>query len=225
MREKFTLISHPLCPFVQRVAIVLHEKNIAFERVTIDLQNKPDWFISISPAGKVPLLKVCDTEGAESVLFESIAICEYLEDLEPQPALHPRDAISRAQNRAWIEFSSGALADTWRLLNPADHEIAISSATALRKKLEQLEDVASGGPYFSGNFFSMVDAAVAPIFRYFDITEVERAYPVFSGLQRITKWRNALAQRPSVLGAVSSDYADRFRKHLENQTAVWLEPG
>jgi glutathione S-transferase len=74
--SRLTLISHPLCPFVQRVAIVLREKHIPFEQIQIDLKDKPDWFVAISPAGKVPLLKVqCDPDQTV-VLFESMAICE-----------------------------------------------------------------------------------------------------------------------------------------------------
>lgn len=53
-----TLISHPLCPFVQRSAIVLLEKNVPFDRVNVDLSAKPDWFLALSLTGKVPLLKV-----------------------------------------------------------------------------------------------------------------------------------------------------------------------
>ena len=55
-----TLVSHELCPFVQRAAIALEEKGVAFERITIDLANKPDWFLAMSPLGKVPLLMVGD---------------------------------------------------------------------------------------------------------------------------------------------------------------------
>src|SRR5258708_40372906 len=70
-----TLVSHHLCPYVQRVAIALAERGIAAERVYIDLADKPAWFRALSPLGKVPLLKVDD-----AVLFESAVICEYLED-------------------------------------------------------------------------------------------------------------------------------------------------
>ena len=62
---KLTLISHELCPFVQRAAIALEEKGVKFERINVDLANKPDWFLAISPLGKVPLLKVGD-----AVIFE-----------------------------------------------------------------------------------------------------------------------------------------------------------
>src|SRR5690606_1728085 len=69
------LVSHVLCPYVQRAAIVLAEKGIPFERRDIELANKPDWFLKISPLGKTPVLLV----GGESI-FESSVICEYLEE-------------------------------------------------------------------------------------------------------------------------------------------------
>jgi glutathione S-transferase len=52
----YELVSHHLCPYVQRAAIVLTEKGVSFKRTLIDLDNKPDWFKAISPLGKVPLL-------------------------------------------------------------------------------------------------------------------------------------------------------------------------
>src|SRR5690349_19511858 len=82
-----TLVSHALCPYVQRAAIALHEKGVAFERVDVDLDNKPDWFKAISPLGKVPLLKIGD-----AVIFESAVIVEYLEETQPNP-LHPSDPL------------------------------------------------------------------------------------------------------------------------------------
>ena len=64
------LISHALCPDVQRAVIALSEKAAAYDRVDIDLKNKPQWFLDISPLGKTPVLKV----GREAI-FESAVIC------------------------------------------------------------------------------------------------------------------------------------------------------
>ena len=63
MQPAFTLISHHLCPYVQRAAIALAEKGMPFERIYIDLAAKPDWFKAISPLGKVPVLRVADASG------------------------------------------------------------------------------------------------------------------------------------------------------------------
>lgn len=219
LQTHLTLVSHHLCPFVQRVAIMLHEKEISFERINVDLRHKPDWFLAISPTGKVPLLKVSH-DWHEAILFESVAICEYIEDVQPQPALRPSDALIRARHRAWIEFASATLSDAWGILNATDFETASAKAAAIRKKLERFEADMSDGPYFGGTDFSMVDVAIAPIFRYFDILGFESTHPIFDGLERVANWRRALAQRPSVKAAVSQDYATRLLQHLQDQKAL-----
>jgi glutathione S-transferase len=219
-QTQLTLISHPLCPFVQRVAIMLLEKGIAFERIDVDLHDKPDWFLAMSPTGKVPLLKVLHDNGRESVLFESAAICEYVEDVQPEPALRPTNALLRAQHRAWIEFASATLTDAWGFLNASDHDTARAKAAAFRKKLERFEADMSHGPYFAGEGFSMVDAAIAPVFRYFDVLDFESTHHVFVGLKRVANWRLALARRPSIQAAVAQDYGTRFRKHLRQKEAL-----
>ena len=81
MAARLKLISHKLCPYVQRAVIALTEKGVPFERIDIDLGNKPDWFLKISPLGKVPVLRV-ETVDGEAVLFESNVICEYIEDTQ-----------------------------------------------------------------------------------------------------------------------------------------------
>ena len=70
MAERLKLVSHKLCPYVQRAVIALTEKGVPFERIDIDLANKPDWFLKISPLGKVPVLVVAQ-DGREVALFES----------------------------------------------------------------------------------------------------------------------------------------------------------
>src|SRR5258708_36130599 len=103
MVARIKLISHKLCPYVQRAVIALTEKGTAFERIDIDRAHKPDWFLAISPLGKTPVLQVDDV-----AIFESAVILEYLEETQPSP-LHPADPLRRAEHRAWIEFGSAVL--------------------------------------------------------------------------------------------------------------------
>ncbi|MFB9241344.1 glutathione S-transferase family protein [Massilia antarctica] len=215
-----TLISHPLCPFVQRAAIVLLEKGVPFERIDVDLAAKPDWFLALSPTGKVPLLKVAQADGADSVLFESMAICEYLEETQDGAALYAVDALSRARQRGWIEFGTATLADAWQFLNASERSTANAKKAAFRDRLQRLEAVLATGPYFNGIAFSMVDAVFAPLFRYFDIVDPTVSLPIFEGLPRVLAWRAALAARPSVAAAVTEDYAERFRQHLRGHQAL-----
>ena len=100
---KLELISNVLCPFVHRAAIMLHEKGVAFDRRNVDLKNKPDWFLAISPRGKVPLLVADGT-----VLFESAAICEFLDETHP-PHIVAEDPFRRAIERAWVEVANDLL--------------------------------------------------------------------------------------------------------------------
>lgn len=216
---QLTLISHPICPFVQRVAIVLHEKNMPFQRLDIDLRDKPDWFLAISPTGKVPVLKVGRDQG-DAVLFESMAICEYAEDTQAEPALHPADAVLRAQHRAWIEFASSMFTDAWGFLSADETGIARKKAIAFREKLERFEADLAAGPYFGGPAFSMVDAVAAPVFRYFDSLPAAASRHLFDRLPRVAAWRQALAQRPSVQAAVPQDFTARFHRHLRDKRAL-----
>ncbi|MGZ8266333.1 MAG: glutathione S-transferase family protein, partial [Burkholderiales bacterium] len=99
MASKFMLCSFKTCPWVQRAAIVLRAKQISYEINYIDRNNRPAWFLAISPHAKVPVLQI---DGKEA-LFESNAIAEYLEETA-SPRLHPEDPIARARNRAWTDY-------------------------------------------------------------------------------------------------------------------------
>jgi glutathione S-transferase len=217
---QLTLISHPLCPFVQRAAIVLLEKKVPFERIDVDLADKPDWFITISPTGKVPLLKVKLPDSADAILFESTAICKYLNETQDGVSLYSNNAISRAQQRAWVEFGVAALSEAWQFLNAKELAVADDKKAAFRDKLLRLESTLEQGPYFSGSAFSMVDAMFAPVFRYFDLLSPVVSQPIFDNLPRVSAWQDSLAHRPSVISAVRDDYADRLRQHLVKQQAI-----
>ncbi|MDI1435555.1 glutathione S-transferase family protein [Polyangium sorediatum] len=217
--SQLTLISHELCPYVQRAAIVLAEKGVAFKRIDIDLSNKPDWFLAISPLGKVPLLRVQDESGKDAVLFESLAICEYLEETQPGPKLHPEDPIERARDRAWFDLASGLLGDIWALETTKDAEVFEAKRKAIVSKVEILEGALSDGPYFHGRTFSMVDAVIASAFRYFEVIDAIRDTRVFEKAPRVRAWKAALAERPSVKGAVPANYPDKLRKFLAGYDA------
>jgi glutathione S-transferase len=205
---KLTLISHKLCPYVQRVAIALAEKSLPFTRVDIDLAAKPDWFLAISPLGKTPVLKVGD-----AAIFESAVILEYLEDTH-SPPLHPAHPLDRADHRAWIEVSSSILNDIAGFYAAATPDAFAAKTKALKEKFGCVEGRLSEGPHFAGSRFSLVDAAFAPVFRYFDVFDTIADFGLLEGRPKTIKWRHALRERPSVQVAAASDYATRLRAFL-----------
>lgn len=199
-----TLISHVLCPYVQRAVISLTEKRVPFERVDIDLSNKPRWFTTISPLGKTPVLQVGDT-----AIFESAVILEYLEETQIFP-LHPGDPLRRAEHRARIEFGSALLNDIGGFYSAAGETVFAQKIKALTEKFERLEARLSAGPYFDGERFSLVDVVFGPIFRYFDAFDRIGDFGILTGKPKVGLYRRALSARPSVRSAVTTDYDARL---------------
>ena len=205
------LASHALCPYVQRAAIVLAEKGVAFERREVNLADKPAWFLAVSPLGKTPVLLV-----AGAPVFESAVICEYLDETQ-SPRLHPDDALERARHRGWIEFASALLNTIAGFYTAADDTALCKKCDELRERLRQLERELERrpGPYFAGAPFSLVDAAFGPVFRYFDVFERIADFGFFERTPRLLAWRRALALRDSVRRAVAPDYPERLLAFLQ----------
>jgi glutathione S-transferase len=217
-----TLVSHHLCPYVQRAAIALGEKGVPFERIDVDLSAKPAWFQAISPLGKVPLLKVARPGREDAVLFESAVICEFIEETQTGSALHPADPIARAEHRAWIEFASAILSDISTLYKAPDATLFEAKRTALAVEFQRLETTLGDGPYFAGPHFSLVDGAFGPVFRYFDVFDTITDFGILTGKPKVAAWRRALSARPSVQQAVAPDYPARLRRFLEAQSSHLL---
>ena len=199
--ENIELIAYKLCPYVQRSVITLKEKGVKYRRIDIDLSNKPGWFLERSPTGKVPVLTIDN----EINIFESAVICEYLDELT-EGSLLPSDPTLKAFHRSWIEFASQTLDVISRYYGAKDRESFYEAQAKLRDRFEKLEQAVIG-PNFSGMEFMMVDAAYAPVFRYFDVFENLIQIELFDGLKKTNIWRKQLAARQSVKDAVSEDFA------------------
>ena len=200
------LISFKICPFVQRSVIILLEKQIEFDITYIDIKSPPEWFLKISPFGKVPVLRA---EG--TVLFESAVINEYLDETHP-PSLHPADPLRRAHNRAWIEFGS--------VLNFAQHDLLFAKDKSsydtlyekIRGNLRLLESQLGEGPFFNGDRFALVDAAYAPPLMRFNLIEQYHAFGVLEGCDKLRAWSDILLERDSVKRSVVEDFPQRYVK-------------
>src|SRR5260370_1265961 len=189
MAARLKLISHKLCPYVQRAVIALTEKSVAFERIDIDLANKPDWFLAISPLGKTPVLQVGD-----HAIFESPVILEYLEETQPKP-LHPADPLTRAEHRAWIEFGSTVLNDIAGFYAAQDEAAFKAKTNQLEARFARLETRVAASPWFDGEKFSLVDAVFAPAFRYFVVFRSANAGECIRGRGAVEEHRHGAVWR------------------------------
>jgi glutathione S-transferase len=208
--ERLKLVSHRLCPYVQRAVIALTEKGVPFERIDIDLADKPDWFLKVSPLGKTPVLLV-----GNHAIFESAVILEYLEETQAKP-LHPSDALRRAEHRAFIEFGSAVLNDIAGLYSAPDETLFKARAAQLEARFERLETCVVG-PWFDGESFSLVDAVFGPVFRYFDVFDEIGDFGILAGKPKLARWRQNLAAWPSVGSAVGLDYPALLRDFIERR--------
>jgi glutathione S-transferase len=157
------------CPFCARVRLALAEKGIAYERVEIDLRNRPALLYELNPVGKVPVLD----DGFP--LPESPVILEYLEERVPAPPLLPADAAGRARARlAVFRFDDLLGGDYYALRRGEDNAVP-----------ERLEALPVGESLF-------VDFAFLPwVVRLRDLYDV--ALP-----DRLERWLDALSARPAV---------------------------
>jgi len=208
---QLTLISFPICPFVQRAVIALKEKGVSHNIIYVDLTDKPAWFREISPLGKVPVLRVEQDGKPMAHVFESAVISEYVEETAPGRKMHPEDPLERAFHRSWIEFASQTLIDHAKLVLATGDADRNAARAALRGKLEILEAVVVG-PFFSGADFCLVDASFAPLFRSLAVTLSTVAELALDGFPKIALWSESLAARPSVIEAVPADYSQRYRE-------------
>jgi len=210
--QNFHLITHVLCPYVQRSIIILEEKSIPYCRTDIDLANKPTWFEQTSPMGKVPILLVDETHA----LFESTVICEYLDEITPG-SLHPVDSLEKAYHRAWIEFGSSILSKVASLYNAKEGSCFHILHTEIQNKFRLVESELNGNAFFSGEKFHLIDAVYAPIFRYFDVFDTFTTLNTFDDLPQCLLWKETLKQRQSVRNAVSKDYSKLLIEFLRNR--------
>ncbi len=212
---KLKLISFTLCPYVQRAMIVLNEKNVPFDIEYIDLSEPPAWFYDISPLEKVPVLLVDDEP-----LFESMVICEYLDEIT-EGSLYPDDAFKRAKNRAWIEFGNDILNTTYEFYTTEDKKRFNHLKNTLIDRFEVLEEEFSDGPFFNGEKFSMIDAVYAPVFRYHHRIAGYKDYNLFEDAENIKAWGDRLMQRSSIIKSVPGSYDQHMTAYLKKLDSVF----
>jgi len=209
---KYLLVSFKTCPWVQRAAIVLREKKIDFEFRHIDRDNRPDWFLAISPHKKVPVLRLDDQVS----LFESNAIAEFLDETIA-PRLHPEDPIQRAVNRAWTDYVP-TFAENVTGCAYADSEDAYNKAVAMIpvsfERLEKALEKQGSGPFFNGARYSLVDASYAPFLqRYFFLDRIRRLGQI-EKFPRLNAWADALIGRESTHSFPQAEFEAMYRTNV-----------
>ena len=196
--------------------IVLRAKAVKFDVTYINLREKPDWFLKISPHGKVPVL---DVDGEP--LYESNAISEFLDETV-KPRLHPEDPVKRARNRAWTDFLpdfAKGLSGIYYTKSKEEVAEGVKAAPARLTKLEQAiaRERGNDGPYFNGRALCMVDAGYAPFFQRFAIADSKLKTGVLDAFPLVKAWSKALLSTDAVTGSVAPEFDEAFVANLKRR--------
>lgn len=156
-------------PNPQIVRTFAAEKGITLELVPVDLlkgENRQDGHLSRNPAGQTPALEL----GNGQYVSEVTAICEYLEEKHPNPALIGSTAEERAETRMWVRridenivvpalsgfrYAEGVQLFTGRI--PVYPEAAAPLKSLAQDRLAWLEKMVAGRTWFCGERFSFAD--------------------------------------------------------------------
>lgn len=198
------LISFKNCPFVQRVMGSLVMKNIPFKIEYIELSNKPQWFLDISPNGQVPVLI---TEN-ETVLFESDAIVEYLDD--KYAPIEELSAEQKALDRAWSYQASKHYMPQCGTMSSKDRETFETRLANLSKSFAKAEKQLSDSKFFKGDSISNVDIAWLPLLHRASIIKQGSGFDMLGGYPKVQKWQAALIESGLTEKTVPENFVETF---------------
>jgi glutathione S-transferase len=191
-------------PNPRRVRIFLAEKGIALPLEPVDLgslQHRSPAYTALNPLQRLPALELDDG----TVLTESIAICRYFEELQPEPALFGRGALEKAQIEMWnrrmeLHFFS-LVAHVFRNTHPAMKELeqpqvpawAEANKPRITAFLDVFDRALQGRRFAAGDSYSVADITglVAVDF----MKPAKLTLP--DGLANVRRWHAEISARPS----------------------------
>lgn len=194
----FTLYSGPLSMFGAKTQIAALEKGLRFERVMVPFEFGPGYspkhpeVLRINPKKQVPVLVDGDLE-----IFDSTQIIEYLEDLQPEPALWPRDLRARARARL-LELKSDEvyfphIVKLMGLQQALDTEPAVTAIAEATQYYGEMDARLQANEWLAGDYsFADIAFYMAALFG-------ERmGARVPSSTARLIAWRDRMSARPAV---------------------------
>ena len=199
------IVSFKICPFVQRVTTLLELKGVEYEVEYINLSDKPQWFLDVSPNGQVPILITDDKD----VLFESDAIVEYLDEVVGDPLLSA-DPVKKAQERAWSYLASKHYLVQCGAQRSGDEKSLEERTGKLAIAFTKISTQLGDKPFIGGDSMGMVDVAWTTLLHRAAIIERCSSYDFLAGLPRVKEWQSAVVATGIPQASVSEDFEERF---------------
>jgi glutathione S-transferase len=201
------------CPYAQRVQLVLNAKGIPHDVVFINLSDKPEWFLKIFSAGKVPAL-VYDN----NFLSESLLLADFLDEQYPEPPLHNSSPLQKMLDKLFIE-SFGKVGGAFYKLMMTTKEIEKKNFDELVDSLIPIENELAErrSKFFGGKNPGMVDYMIWPWFERLDAINPYShgtfVIPFESKFPTLAKWKSLMIADKAV-----APYYITPEKHAEHFT-------
>ena len=219
--ESIKIYSSARCPYAQRTRMLMIEKEIPFELTEVDLRNKPDWFLAVSPYGKEPVI-VDDGQ----TIYESAIINEYLDEKYINIPMMPEEPVERAKARIWMDYCTNKYLTLSRklLVDHGNEELQTENKKKMKESLIYIEkecfEKNANGPFWLGNKISLVDLHYAPFFERFG------AFKELFGVEwpeeciKISNWWSAIQKRDSYKMTVlpTEEHVDLYRSIMQNMS-------
>ena len=219
--ESIKIYSSARCPYAQRTRMLMIEKEIPFELTEVDLRNKPDWFLAVSPYGKVPVI-VDDGQ----TIYESAIINEYLDEKYISIPMMPEEPVERAKARIWMDYCTNKYLTLSRklLVDHGNEELQTENKKKMKESLIYIEkecfEKNSNGTFCLGDNISLVDLHYAPFFERFG------AFKELFGVEwpeeciKISNWWSAIQKRDSYKMTVlpTEEHVDLYRSIMQNMS-------
>ena len=208
------IVSFKICPFVQRVTALLEAKGIAYDLEFISLNDKPQWFLDVSPHGQVPVL----ITDSGTTLFESDAIVEYLE--EAYPVLNPDESPEqRALNRAWSQLATKNYLIQCSAQRSPDSTALMERSEKLSQAFDKIEAALGTSPYFNGETIGTVDISWLVLLHRAHIIETHTGFDFIGERSKLKFWQKALMASGLAEKSVTPDFETAFADfYLSDET-------
>ncbi|KAF8395057.1 hypothetical protein HHK36_018996 [Tetracentron sinense] len=174
------------CPFCQRVLLTLEEKKIPYQMHLINLSDKPQWFLEVSPEGKVPVIKFDD-----KWVPDSDVITQIIEEKYPNPPLSTPPEYSSVGSKIF-----GSFVKFLKSKDPND-----GSEQALLEESKALEEhLKAHGPYVNGENISAVDLSLAPKLYHLEVALGHfKSWPIPESFTSVHNYMKLLFSRESFI--------------------------
>lgn len=209
-RGKLRLYSNRMCPYAQRIRLILDAKKMQYETININLADKPDWYFRICPGGKVPALEL---ENGD-ILYESLIIADYIDEKYPQHTLYPKDPLQKAKDKLMLHKFNTIISTMYKIITPNSRRYMEDQHVSIMEGLQVFEEELAmrGTSYFGGRKPGMLDYLIWPWCERADVLKLFGSKFVLKKERygRLLEWRVAMRE----IKAVQKSYLD-VEEHIE----------